>query len=293
MTASISIRLLRSSLLSSLLLLAACGGGGSDDDAPPISTSLPVNPAGIWGGTTAIPGSTPPANTLALVAEDGNTLAILPLQSFPPNPSAPVIYYVLDGNLCCQASIDSTIFAVPPNMGVMPYQARLVGQISQNQFTGTLTAQGFTGQYAVSMTAQTALYQRPLSTTASTGRTLAGTYTNTFRFTPVGGSPIDLVHTYNIDSAGALTGTISAPANCALSGQIAIPNANRNMFRIANLQVTGCVGGTPFLSGTYRVLGELGDDPARPTTSDNRLVLIASRTDPLGTGFWPVTTLVK
>jgi len=146
------------------------------------------------------------------------------------------------------------------------------------------------GQYGINLTAQTALYQRPLSFTASTGRTLAGTYTGTFTFTPVGGSPISYVHTYNINSAGTLTGTVGAPANCTLTGQVVIPNPNRNMFRIANLQITNCAGGTPFANGNYRMLGELGDDPVRPGTSDNRLVFIAVQ-NPLG--FWPVTLLTK
>jgi len=120
------LRRLRIGSLLAISFVAACGGGS--DDGPPVSTTPSVNPAGIWAGPVDLQGTVFGGTALALVEEDGSTLAILPLRGFPPNASGPIIPYVLDGNLCCQSAIDSLVTAVPPNTGVASYQVRVQGK---------------------------------------------------------------------------------------------------------------------------------------------------------------------
>jgi hypothetical protein len=222
-----------------------------------------------------------------IVDEDGTAIILLPGLTFTNGSSVSFSNtYMLDGMLCCGSSINSTVTAVPPSPDLLdvprPYQ--ITGQISQSQFSGTVVRTSTAVPLDFSLTPSSALYTRPLSLAS-----LAGTYTTPVRFT-VGTTNYDMQYTLNIDNAGSMVGNL-VPGTCLLAGQVSVPNPNRNLFRVANLIVSGCTGPLHYdarRNGVHRGLGYLADDAARPGTTSNRLVLFAVMEN--HTGFWPLTT---
>ena len=250
-----------------LLAMTGCSGGGGSEGAgapPPRGGFFPGGEsplAGNWSGsaTDTTTGQVLVATALIDDSGDAQLIVVPAITIIRPVPSASdaglisafgtaAPFFVVHGNLCCEANFQGTASAEPMGTGIKS-TSQIIGGLSSGMLVGTFDFDG--RPYSFSL-APNPTYNRAL-----TLQDLAGVYTNTLPDL-FGGATT--TYTIAVSADGVVTG---AHVNgCIYNGAVSIPDTSRNLFRL-NMQLSNCNtanGSFGPRNGEYSGLGVLYRD---------------------------------
>ena len=232
-------------VLAVLAGISACGGGGGGSSPPPPPAPPPPNasPGGIYFGELVDCGAVCPVDTLLLVSESGDWMAMDVVFSAGAN----VGRMTMNGTSFNSSRQPYT--GTPETYGYQPTAPATALPMDDRAFQGTVVERtSISGNFIFKSNDDAFIDASfdPMYNNDSSLQALAGTYTAS--------DGAGFVLTYVIDTMGQISGSDSS--GCTANGTAALIDPDFNMYRVS-MDFNAC--GAQGAAGTYTGLATLLD----------------------------------